>query len=76
MTLIGHTDSKGSEEYNYMLSQKRAVAVSAYLRLAGVSARIRTDGKGESEPLQLDNPASYTHAEIDALNRRVEFVIQ
>jgi outer membrane protein OmpA-like peptidoglycan-associated protein len=76
ITLIGHTDSKGSEEYNYMLSQKRAVAVSAYLRQAGVSARIRTDGKGESEPLQLDNPASYTPAEIDALNRRVEFVIQ
>ncbi|KHD05466.1 hypothetical protein PN36_04915 [Candidatus Thiomargarita nelsonii] len=75
ITLIGHTDSNGSDEYNYVLSQKRADTVSAYLQKAGITAIIKTVAKGESEPLQLENPANnYTQDEIDALNRRVEFV--
>jgi len=75
ITLIGHTDSNGSDEYNYTLSQKRAETVSAYLQKAGITAIIKTIAKGESQPLPLVNPANnYTQDEIDALNRRVEFV--
>ncbi len=75
--LIGHTDSKGSDRYNLWLSEKRAGQVKRYLEDIGVNdVSIRTTGKGERKPLQLDNPASYTNKEIDQLNRRVEFVIK
>lgn len=73
VTLIGHTDSKGSHRVNDWISQKRADFLKGYLEQAGVSADIKTVGRGKREPLELDNPDSYTQAEIDQLNRRVEF---
>ena len=72
ITLIGHTDSKGPMWLNDRISRKRAKALKRYLRRAGVRIKIRTKGRGEREPLQLDNPAAYTQNEIDKLNRRVE----
>ncbi len=72
ITLIGHTDSKGSLRVNDRISKKRAKALRRYLRRAGIRITIITRGRGEREPLQLDNPAAYTRKEIDALNRRVE----
>jgi outer membrane protein OmpA-like peptidoglycan-associated protein len=72
ITLIGHTDEKGPMWLNDRISKKRAKALKRYLRRAGIRIRIRTIGKGEREPLQLDNPAAYTQKEIDTLNRRVE----
>jgi outer membrane protein OmpA-like peptidoglycan-associated protein len=72
ITLIGHTDSRGSMRINDRISKKRAKALKNYLRKAGIRIKIRTKGKGEREPLQLDNPAAYTQDEIDTLNRRVE----
>ena len=72
ITLIGHTDSKGPMWLNDRISRKRARALRRYLRRAGIRIKIRTRGKGEREPLQLDNPAAYTQNEIDKLNRRVE----
>ncbi len=62
----GHTDSKGSAEYNMKLSQRRAEAVANALIQRGVDpVRITTIGFGESQPV-----ASY-----DAANRRVEIKI-
>lgn len=62
----GHTDIRGSEEYNQELSERRAEAVSDELIHNGVSARrIRTVGYGESRPISVDH----------AMNRRVEIVI-
>jgi len=72
ITLIGHTDEKGPLWLNDRISKKRAKALRRYLRRAGISIKIRIRGRGEREPLQLDNPAAYTKTEIDTLNRRVE----
>jgi outer membrane protein OmpA-like peptidoglycan-associated protein len=74
--LIGHTDEKGSDAQNDKLSVARANALKKYLQEKGVKLYIFIDGRGEKEPLALDNPDDYTQAEIDALNRRVEVITQ
>jgi outer membrane protein OmpA-like peptidoglycan-associated protein len=67
----GHTDSKGSEAYNQTLSDKRAGAVSTYLRAKEITpARITTKGFGETVP-KYDNETEEGRAQ----NRRVEFLI-
>jgi len=76
VTLIGHTDSKGNHAINEKISKQRALTVKKYLQQLGVTAHIMTLGKGETEPLPLANVALYTPDEIDALNRRVEFLMQ
>lgn len=68
-TLEGHTDSTGTQPYNQTLSKKRAQSVKSYLtQNYGISqARLFTSGKGETEPLLVDNPGA-------AANRRVKIV--
>lgn len=67
----GHTDSKGSNSYNYDLSVKRASAVSSYLLGKGVTySRLSTKGFGENAPKYLNNTD-----EGRTQNRRVEFLI-
>ncbi|NHZ88528.1 OmpA family protein [Massilia sp. CCM 8733] len=67
MVTVGHTDSVGSDAYNQKLSMRRAEAVKAYIASKGVdSARIYTEGKGESQPVADNNSA-----EGRAKNRRV-----
>lgn len=62
----GHTDTKGDERYNQMLSERRAEAVKAAIIQRGVDpSRIETVGYGESQPV----------SSVDALNRRVAVVI-
>jgi outer membrane protein OmpA-like peptidoglycan-associated protein len=69
--IIGHTDNKGTDDYNQGLSQRRANSVSAYLKNHGItSSRVSTKGMGESDPI-----ASNETEEGRAQNRRVEFVI-
>jgi outer membrane protein OmpA-like peptidoglycan-associated protein len=64
----GHTDSKGSDEYNLTLSQNRAQSVASYLAgLQVASTRMAINGYGESRPV-ADNATD----EGRALNRRVE----
>lgn len=74
VTLVGHTDDRGSDQENLALSKRRAEALAAYLREQGFEGRIRTEGAGESQPIDLDDPERYTQEEIWALNRRVELV--
>ncbi|HEY9340760.1 MAG TPA: OmpA family protein [Hanamia sp.] len=67
----GHTDSRGTDEYNMGLSQRRANTVADYLKSKGITnSRITTKGFGESAP-------GYTNdtPEGMAQNRRVEFLI-
>ena len=50
--VTGHTDRIGSDAYNQKLSERRANAVKKYLAGHGVEgARIKSEGKGESEPV-------------------------
>ncbi len=73
-TIEGHTDSFGPDEYNLLLSQRRADAVKEWLvvdmRIDPV--RIATIGLGKKRPLA---PATGT-IEQQQLNRRVEIVIR
>ena len=69
--VIGHTDDKGTDNYNQRLSERRAVSVANYLRSNGIaSSRVVTKGMGESDP-KVANDSDANRAE----NRRVEFVI-
>lgn len=69
--VVGHTDNTGSASYNQGLSERRANAVAAVLRNAGVSgARITAIGRGEERPI-----ATNLTPEGRAQNRRVEIVI-
>jgi outer membrane protein W/outer membrane protein OmpA-like peptidoglycan-associated protein len=63
----GHTDSVGADAYNQALSDRRAKAVFDYLTSRGVDpARLKSVGKGESEPI-ADNKTAEGRQE----NRRV-----
>ena len=55
--LEGHTDSKGSDEYNMKLSRKRAESVKSYLvNNFGIdSARLTAVGYGESQPVATND---------------------
>jgi OmpA-OmpF porin, OOP family len=68
----GHTDATGDDQYNLTLSEKRAVAVDAYLRQSGKVSHltISTAGLGETMPIALDDSEAGK-----AKNRRVEIVI-
>ncbi|KQZ13208.1 MULTISPECIES: OmpA family protein [unclassified Mesorhizobium] len=66
--VYGHTDSTGSDQHNFDLSQRRALAVANYLSAQGVdSRRFAVTGFGESRPVASNNTA-----EGRAQNRRVE----
>lgn len=69
--VVGHTDNVGADESNLTLSQRRSEAVKDILvNQFGINAeRIKSSGKGESEPL-----AENDTAEGKAKNRRVEFI--
>jgi outer membrane protein OmpA-like peptidoglycan-associated protein len=67
----GHTDSKGADDYNMKLSERRASSVANYLRGKGVaSGRVRIKGYGETAPV-----ASNDTEDGRAQNRRVNFLI-
>ena len=71
VSVIGHTDARGSAEYNQRLSETRANVVAKYLRAKGVTLdRIKVFGMGEDQPV-ADNGTD----EGRARNRRVEFII-
>ena len=74
ITVTGHADRIGSDEYNMGLSQRRASAVADYMVSKGVAAgSISSMGKGESEPVvECTNEPSWK-ALIECLrpNRRV-----
>jgi OOP family OmpA-OmpF porin len=66
-TVVGHTDSTGSDAYNQGLSERRAQTVATYLEGKGIAAgRLAVKGAGESEPV-ADNATK----DGRALNRRV-----
>jgi outer membrane protein OmpA-like peptidoglycan-associated protein len=69
--IVGHTDSQGTDEYNMGLSQRRAASARQFLVGQGINgARIRVEGRGESEPV-ADNSSDAGRAQ----NRRVEVAI-
>ncbi len=72
ITIEGHTDNVGTEEYNQKLSERRAVAVHDFLAEQGVSAdRMDTKGYGMTQPV-----ASNDTPEGRQKNRRVDLVMR
>ena len=71
VTVEGHSDDRGTSEYNLALGERRAVAVRTYLESLGIAAsRLRAVSYGEEFPFD----ASATE-EAWAQNRRAHFVI-
>ena len=69
LSIAGHTDSKGDDNYNLKLSYERAAAARTYMLSKGIPAsRIEARGYGETKPI-ADNKT----AAGQALNRRVDF---
>lgn len=68
ITIVGHTDSVGTDEYNQKLSEERAQAVADYLTGKGFDASlISVSGEGEVSPV-----ASNDTTEGRAQNRRAD----
>ena len=71
INIYGYTDSKGTDEYNLSLSDRRAASVKAYLISKGIaSSRMNTMGMGEASPIASNDTEAGR-----AQNRRVEFAI-
>lgn len=71
LQVTGHTDSTGSADYNYNLSNRRATSVANYLAAQGVDqGRILSQGMGPDQPI-----ASNATDTGRAQNRRVELQI-
>ena len=70
VTIEGHTDEKGTPEYNIALGERRALAVSNYLQNMGVAEnQITVVSYGE------EKPANFGHSETALTeNRRAELV--
>ena len=68
VTIVGHTDRRGSYGYNMDLSKRRALAVKNRLVELGISTdRIRTEGRGYTQPIARGNSESAYRQ-----NRRIE----
>ncbi|HEU5076148.1 MAG TPA: OmpA family protein, partial [Polyangiaceae bacterium] len=84
LEIEGHTDSRGSAEYNLDLSERRAASVKDWLIGQGIDAsRLSAVGKGEGDP-QLSEPEVCRDAAQEdvpacedtwATNRRVVFEV-
>ena len=58
-TVEGHADERGTREYNYSLSARRAQTVRDYLASRGIpSNRIRTVSYGKERPVAVCNDIS------------------
>ncbi len=69
--ISGHTDNRGNQQANQILSEQRAQAVAAYFRKQGVAdARLKAVGYGPNQPI-----ADNTTEEGRAANRRVEIFL-
>ncbi len=71
MSIEGHTDDRGPDDYNQKLSQARATSVMTWLVGHGVDAtRLEAHGYGEAKPIDDNSTEKGRTA-----NRRVEFKI-
>ncbi|WP_320827176.1 OmpA family protein [Reinekea sp.] len=71
VTISGHTDSSGSNEFNQLLSEQRATSVANLILASGIDIeRVAAIGYGENSPI-ADNSTANGRAE----NRRVEITL-
>jgi outer membrane protein OmpA-like peptidoglycan-associated protein len=71
VSIEGHTDDRGADDFNLDLSERRCAGVRQWLIERGISAvRLQAKGFGESRPIESNRTAQGR-----SVNRRVEFVI-
>ena len=71
-----HTDSRGLDQYNLILSNKRALSVRNYLINHGIStARVSFKGYGETQLLNKCSNNTFCKEKEHNINRRCEFVL-
>lgn len=71
-----HTDSRGNDDYNLWLSQKRAESTVAYMISKGIAAdRLQGEGFGETRLVNECGNGVACSKEKHQLNRRSEFII-
>lgn len=72
ISLSGHADSRGSDDYNMDLSKRRLEAIEQYLRRAGYAGNLSLTPKGKREPyLGVDRTKLSLH-DVYQADRRVE----
>lgn len=73
----GYTDSKGTDDYNLKLSQRRAEAVAAWLTRSGVATELlATKGFGETNPVAFNQKADGSdNPDGRQKNRRVDVLL-
>ena len=76
MEIRGHTDAKGSDDYNQGLSERRANAVLAALRERGAAAQASARGLGETQPVAPNEVGGKDNPGGRQLNRRVEIFVR
>ena len=76
LDLGSHTDSRGSDAYNLILSEKRAKSTAEYIISQGIEAdRINYKGHGETKLLNNCDNGIKCSKEEHQLNRRTEFIV-
>ncbi|WP_394537286.1 OmpA family protein [Lysobacter enzymogenes] len=76
MEVGGHTDAKGSDDYNQALSDRRAQAVVAALRERGAAQQATAKGYGEARPVAPNEIGGQDNPGGRQLNRRVEIFVR
>jgi len=71
LMIVGHTDSRGDENYNQRLSERRAESASKFMIEQGLAtSRIEVVGRGELEPISENDTDAGRQK-----NRRIEVAI-
>ena len=76
MEIRGHTDAKGSDDYNQALSERRAQSVLAALQSRASAKEATARGYGETEPVAPNTLEGADNPGGRQLNRRVEIFVR
>jgi len=75
ITLSGHTDERGSGEYNMDLSRRRLETAVDLLRKGGYKGAVKLLPKGKTEPYMKVDRSLYNREDLMQLDRRVELMV-
>ena len=77
LTVIGHTDNKGTEKFNYRLGLRRANSAKEYFQEMGIDPeKIEIESQGEKQPVAPNTRNGRDYPDGRQKNRRVNFVLQ